>query len=93
MGRRYVEVYCNGLLVRKFGGCGAEVKEMFCRYRDMAKEEFLSKHPKFEKACQNRFVINVYHSTPWRWRDTCDTCGYEHGYHTHRCLKCGAEMN
>lgn len=69
MARRYMWVYCNGIEVRTFGGNGSDVKAMYRLYKNMTKEDFLSKHPKFAEICKDKFELTVQHCVGWTWKD------------------------
>ena len=59
MARRCMRVYCNGTLVRKYGGNKSDVRNMISLYRNMTKEQFLFHHPKFKEKCKDKFQLEV----------------------------------
>lgn len=66
MAYRSVSVYINDYLeenhIRTFGGNGSEVRDMAKLYKNMTKEQFILKHPKFAEKCKERFKLYVdYH--------------------------------
>lgn len=66
MARRSMTVYVNGYdeenRVRTFGGNGSDVRNMMELYKNMTKEEFLRRHPKFADMCKEKFFVHVFYS-------------------------------
>lgn len=66
MARRSVSIYINGYCeenhVRTFGGNGDNVREVRDLYKNMSKEEFLTRHPRFAEMCQDKFELHVDYS-------------------------------
>lgn len=60
MAAAYVDIYCNGIPVRTFGGNRSDVRMMKQEYERMSKEEFLTRHPKFADECKDRCEITCF---------------------------------
>lgn len=59
MAASYIKIFCNGDLVRVFGGNKSEVRMMKERYERMTVDEFLAKHPGFAEKCKHKKDIVV----------------------------------
>ncbi len=59
MAAAYIKVFCNGELVRTFGGNKKEVRYMRDRYETMTVSEFIRNHPRFSGKCKRREDVVV----------------------------------
>lgn len=60
MAAAYVNIYCNSIPVRTYGGNRRDVSIMKQKYEGMSKEEFLSIHPRFADECKDKCEITCF---------------------------------
>lgn len=65
MATAYARIYLNSVsprnLVLAFSGNKNDIRSAIQSYENMSKEEFIQKHPKFEKMCDKGFGLIVVH--------------------------------